>query len=171
LGDVTNFFIGMKKQQPSYLNFDKSRYAWKPDIDYRAEPERYFVGKGEQGVLICEPYKSEIGQYWRFKTEAIAVESSNAIFALFAAYLKADDFVGADMARKYLQMGYTRARRYANYKGGKKYDEQNDYALLQRGTGDMEKAAAANVFYNRWKEAEANEKYASMKKQWRHERG
>ncbi|MFF5380932.1 DUF4385 family protein [Pedobacter suwonensis] len=27
------------------------------------------------------------------------------------------------MARKYLQMGYTRARRYANYKGGKKYDK------------------------------------------------
>ncbi|WP_166335838.1 DUF4385 domain-containing protein [Sphingobacterium chungjuense] len=161
----------VKNRKPSYLSFDKDSYPWKPDIDYRENPEQYRVGKGEQGVLICEPYKSEIGQYWRFKTEQIAVESSDKIFELFEAYVKADDLVGADMARKYLQMGYTRARRYANYKGGKKYDEQNDYALLERGTGDLEKAAAADVFYDRWKQAEANEKYATMKKQWKDERG
>jgi hypothetical protein len=62
--------------QPSYLHFDSSKYAWHPEIDYRAHPEQYRVCKGEQGVLICEPYKSEIGPYWRFKTEAIARESS-----------------------------------------------------------------------------------------------
>jgi hypothetical protein len=28
-----------------------------------------------------------------------------------------------DMARKYLQMGWTRAMRYAKYPGGKKYDD------------------------------------------------
>ena len=97
-------------------------------------------------MLICEPYKSEIGQYWRFKTKAIAEESSERIAKMFGAYLKAGDFVGADMARKYLQMGYTRARRYANYKGGKKYDETQNYAQLERGTGDPEKAEAAAVF-------------------------
>ncbi|MDT3401451.1 DUF4385 domain-containing protein [Mucilaginibacter terrae] len=133
--------------------------------------EQYRVGKGEQGVLICEPYKSEIGQYWRFKTSEIALESSNKIYALFATYLAAHEFVGADMARKYLQMGYTRARRYANYKGGKKYDEQNNYRQLERGTGDQEKAEAAKMFYQKWKEAEANEMYANMKKKWKHERG
>lgn len=158
-------------QQPSYLSFDISTYAWKPDIDYRQHPELYLVGKGEQGVLICEPYKSEIGQHWRFKTKAIAEESSEKIMRQFKQYLKAGDFVGADMARKYLQMGYTRARRYANYKGGKKYDEQRDYALLDRGTGDPEKAEAAKVFYAKWKEAEANEVYAAMKKDWKHARG
>lgn len=161
----------MSTQKPSYLNFDKNDYPWKPDIDYRSKPDEYRVDKGEQGVLICEPYKSEIGQHWRFKTEAIAEESSEKIFNLFEDYLKADDFVGADMARKYLQMGYTRARRYANYKGGKKYDKEDDYALLERGTGDREKAAAAEVFYKRWKQAEANVQYGSMKKQWKDERG
>ncbi len=161
----------MKSRQPSYLNFNKDRYPWKPDIDYRREPERYLVGKGEQGVLICEPYKSEIGQHWRFKTEDIATKSSKKIFTMFEAYVKAKDFVGADMARKYLQMGYTRARRYANYKGGKKYDEENDYAMLERGTGDMEKAAAADVFYDKWKAAEANILYAEMKKVWKQEKG
>lgn len=106
--------------KPSYLDIDKQAYSWKPDIDYRQHPERYRVGKGEQGVLICEPYKSEIGQFWRFKTKEIAEESSTRIYGLFLEYIRQQDFVGADMARKYLQMGFTRARRYANYKGGKK---------------------------------------------------
>ena len=93
------------KQKPSYLNFSSKAYKWKPDIDYKNHPELYRVGKGEQGVLICEPYKSEIGQFWRFKTMAVAEESSAKIYELFLAYLKSDDFVGAEMARKYLQMG------------------------------------------------------------------
>jgi hypothetical protein len=157
--------------QPSYLNFDLTSYAWKRDINYRDHPELYRVGKGEQGVLICEPYKSEIGQHWRFKTKEIALESSAAIYAMFCSYVETGDFVGADMARKYLQMGYTRARRYANYKGGKKYDETENYRLLERGTGEQEKAEAAAVFYKQWKAAEANPVYSTMKKQWKHERG
>ena len=54
-----------------------------PDIDYRKHPELYKVGKGEQRVLICEPYKSEIEQYWRFKNPDIASKSSEKIYALF----------------------------------------------------------------------------------------
>lgn len=100
-------------RKPSYLSFDNNNYYWKKDIDYRIKPELYKVGKGEQGVLICEPYKSEIGPHWRFKTPASAELSSTKIFAMFLQYLKNREFVGADMARKYLQMGFTRARRYA----------------------------------------------------------
>ncbi|MVN91723.1 DUF4385 domain-containing protein [Mucilaginibacter aquatilis] len=157
--------------KPSYLNFDINKYHWKADIDYRLHPELYKVGKGEQGVLICEPYKSEIGKYWRFKDQDIANESSQKIYQMFKEYVNVSDFVGADMARKYLQMGYTRARRYANYKGGLKYDKQNNYKQLERGTGENEKAAAANIFYEKWKLAEANDNYAAMKKKWKHERG
>ena len=153
--------------KPSYLHFDKPAHAWKPDINYREHPEQYRVGKGEQGVLICEPYKSEIGQFWRFKTKIIAEESSRKIYALFLDYLDQDDFVGADMARKYLQMGFTRARRYANYKGGKKYDKDQDYQLLEKGTGEQEKADAAAVFFDKWKQAESNVKYTSLKKNWK----
>ncbi|RYZ51517.1 MAG: DUF4385 domain-containing protein [Sphingobacteriales bacterium] len=158
-------------RKPSYLDFDNKAYAWKPDIDYRKHREFYRVGKGEQGVLICEPYKSEIGQHWRFKTEAIAEESSRIIYELFLGYLKTDDFVGADMARKYLQMGFTRARRYANYKGGRKYDKEHDYAALERGTGEDEKARAAAVFFDKWKQAEANPDYAEQKKNWKSLKG
>lgn len=151
---------------PSYLNFKKEDYAWRSDINYRDEPEAYRVGKGEQGVLICEPYKSEIGPHWRFKTPEIARLSSAAITALFLSYLENGDFIGADMARKYLQMGYTRARRYANYKGGKKYDADNGHQLLERGTGEPEKAAAASIFYAAWKAAEAHAAYREQKASW-----
>ena len=156
--------------KPSYLNFKKSSYAWKADIDYRKEPEKYKVGKGEQGVLICEPYKSEILPFWRFKDRDIAQESSEKIFALFEDYLIKKDFIGADMARKFLQMGFTRARRYTNYKGGRKYDSE-DYHLLEKGTGDPEKKISADIFFKKWQEAEQNVTYAVMKKAWKKEHG
>ncbi|HBH65581.1 MAG TPA: DUF4385 domain-containing protein, partial [Erwinia persicina] len=37
-------------------------------LDCRLHPEHYQVGRGEQGVLMVEPYKSEILPHWRFKT-------------------------------------------------------------------------------------------------------
>lgn len=85
-------------------------------IDFRASPQKYRVGKGEQGVLMIEPYKSEILPHRRFKTPAIATESSDTIYIQFLQYVENEDFVGADMARKFLQMGFTRARRYANHR-------------------------------------------------------
>lgn len=154
-------------KKPTYLNFDNKNYHWKDDINYRDHPSKYRIGKGEQGVLICEPYKSEIGQYWKFKTPDIATISSNKIYDLFLKYLDKNDFVGADMARKYLQMGYTRARRYANYRGGIKYDKKNDYKLNEYGTGDPQKAISASIFYQKWKVAEANEQYKIMKIEWK----
>ena len=45
-------------------------------IDFRRHPELYRIGKGEQGVLLIEPYKSEILPHWRFKTVAEAKKSS-----------------------------------------------------------------------------------------------
>lgn len=160
-----------KTRRPSYLGFDKTKYAWKPDVDYRKHPELYRVGKGEQGVLICEPYKSELTPHWRFKTPDIAKASSAKIYKMFLAYLRTDDFVGADMARKFLQMGYTRARRYANYKGGKKYDKDHDYKPLDCGTGDPVKAESAAIFYDIWQKAEAKSKYKTMKDQWKKDHG
>ena len=94
-------------------------------IDFRQHPELYRIGKGEQGVLLIEPYKSEILPHWRFKTVAEAKKSSAYIYKMFLRYLKANDFPGADMARKFLQMGWTRARRYANHKTGRKYDKKD----------------------------------------------
>ena len=146
--------------------FDLKSYQWKPKINYRQRPHAYRVGKGEQGVLICEPYKSEILPYWKFKTPEIALKSSEKIYKLFLEYLSKDDFIGADMARKYLQMGFTRARRYINYKGGLKYSPDT-HEPLEKGTGDPQKAISATLFYEKWQQAEANPNYAKLKKNWK----
>ena len=95
------------------LNFD--------GIDFRAHPELYRVGRGEQGVLLVEPYKSEILPHWRFRTPEVARESAEKIYDLYLDYKAADDFVGMDMARKFLQMGWTRSLRYFNHRTGQKY--------------------------------------------------
>jgi len=119
------------------------------NLDLREQPHLYKVGKGEQGVLLVEPYKGEILPHWRFKTEEVARESSEKIFAMFLSYKEKDDFVGMDMARKFLQMGYTRARRYANHRSGKKYDENGEVRPQEPDALDGEKARAARVFYER----------------------
>lgn len=149
--------------------FDIDAYPWKADINYRKNPEAYRVGKGEQGVLICEPYKSEILPYWKFKTPYEAKISSNKIYKLFLAYLKHHDFIGADMARKFLQMGFTRARRYANYKGGKKYNAAGK--TLTKGTGEPCKAESAQIFYGKWRLAEKNKQYQILKHEWKQHYG
>ncbi|EBR8272590.1 DUF4385 domain-containing protein [Salmonella enterica subsp. enterica] len=131
-------------------------------IDFRQQPELYQVGRGEQGVLLVEPYKSEILPFWRYKDEASAMKSAEQIYQLFEAYRQQDDFVGMDMARKFIQMGYTRARRYANYKGGKKYAEDGS---LNTRRNDPIKAAAATVFKGWWDKIRQDEDYLKRKRQ------
>jgi Domain of unknown function (DUF4385) len=76
-------------------------------LDFRQQPELYRIGKGEQGVLLVQPYKGEILPCWRFKTPEIARQSAQRIYDLFLEYKQQQDFIGMDMARKFLQMGYT----------------------------------------------------------------
>ncbi|WP_423188355.1 DUF4385 domain-containing protein [Alkalibacterium sp. f15] len=132
------------------------------NINFREQPELYKVGRGEQGVLMVEPYKSEILQHWRFKTPEIAKESSEMIYQMYLDYKKDGDFVGMDMARKYLQMGYTRSRRYANYKGGRKYNEDGD---VKDRDIDPEKAESAAIFEEKWIIVREDEDYLKLKKE------
>ncbi|EZP59361.1 DUF4385 domain-containing protein [Exiguobacterium sp. RIT341] len=131
--------------------------------DFRKEPEKYRVGRGEQGVLLVEPYKSEILPHWRFKTPDIAKESSEKIYEMYLAYKEDGDFVGMDMARKFIQMGHTRARRYANYKGGRKYKDKETKELHTREI-DEEKAKSAAIFQEKWDLIRADEEYLELKR-------
>ncbi|WP_407307373.1 DUF4385 domain-containing protein [Acinetobacter sp.] len=144
------------------------------NINFRKRPELYRIGRGEQGVLLVEPYKSEILPYWQFADEIKAIQSSEKIYALFLEYLEQNDFIGADMARKFLQMGYTRASRYANHKCGKKYkgpvpeDKKglsgaHGRSELARSSKDAVKAAAAQIFKKKWDDAKLNPKYLELK--------
>jgi len=139
-------------------------------VDARDHPESYRVGRGEQGVLTVQPYKDELLPLWRFATPDVAATSAAAITERFHAYLDAGDFVGADMARQFLQMGFTRARRYANHPGGKKYDGPvpqdkkgqsgaHGRAELPRGPEDPVKAESARIFKQAWDAVEQVEAY------------
>ena len=90
------------------------------DLDFRAHPERYRHTGDERGAFKIQPYKRELLPLWDVTTLAGACEGAQAIHAQYRAYRAADDFVGMDLARKYLQMGWTRALRYAKYPGGTK---------------------------------------------------
>ncbi|MFC7370623.1 DUF4385 domain-containing protein [Fictibacillus iocasae] len=138
------------------------------NVDFRKNPELYRVGRGEQGVLLVEPYKSEILPHWKFKTPAIANKSSEKIYSMFLEYKEKKDFVGMDMARKFLQMGYTRARRYANYKGGRKYKKNGE---THERHIDEEKAESAAIFHVKWKKAREDKDYLLLKKKHQKEFG
>ena len=130
------------------------------DIDFRKQPEKYRVGRGERGVLSAEPYKSEMLPHWRFKTPDVAEESSKKLLEMFYTYLGQNDFVGADLARKFLQMGWTRSRRYANHPSGRKYDPDTGEELPRKE--DPVKAESAAIFRKRYDEARENETYKKM---------
>ncbi len=112
-------------------------------VDFRANPALYRIGKGEQGVFHVRPYKDELLPLWRFRTPEIARVSAAALWERFLDYKAAADFVGMDMARKTIQMGFTRARRYANHKGGRKYAADGSELPRQ---ADPVKAESAAVF-------------------------
>ncbi|SPO27705.1 uncharacterized protein UTRI_04259_B [Ustilago trichophora] len=126
----------------------------------RTHPHLYRTGIGEQGVLMVEPYKSELLPHWRFRNPAVATESSSKLYSIFLEYVEEGDLVGADMARKFIQMGYTRARRYANHKGGKKYLYDDETKVKAKGNArgrreierlkvqdqDPDKVEAARIF-------------------------
>lgn len=128
-------------------------------VDLREHPEAYRIGRGEQGVFHAEPYKSELLPLWSFKDEWSARESSGAIYAKFTEYRDEEDFVGMDVARKYLQMGYTRSRRYARYKGGKKSQPLDKQ--------DPIKARSARIFHEKWRAAAEDPEYKRLKERHR----
>jgi hypothetical protein len=92
---------------------------------------------------------------------------------MFLAYLEQEDFIGADMARKFLQMGYTRSRRYANHKSGRKYksNPQNEISKEEQlkarknilpNEVDPVKAESAAIFKEKWMQAKMNDQYLQL---------
>ena len=147
------------------------------NLNLREHPELYRVGRGEQGVLLVEPYKSEILPFWKFRTPCDAKKSAQEILKFFKLYKTRQDFVGMDMARKFLQMGFTRSRRYANHRSGKKYDGAvpadkkgqsgaHGREELPREV-DPVKAESALIFKEAWEKVEKDPLYQTLKIEWK----
>ena len=141
------------------------------NIDFKDERNRklYRIGRGEQGVLLVRPYTNTICDHWRFKTPDEAVKSSNKIFAMYLDYRDEKDFIGMDMCRKFLEMGFTRARRYANHNSGKKYDSEGNIKPQEPDHATSKYAKSATIFKGVRDIVAKNEIYVKMRKQRRSE--
>lgn len=141
-----------------------------PSLEDKELCYSYEIARGEMGVLSFEPYKSLILPYWAFRTVPIATNSAEVLWSIFRSYIEREDFVGADMTRKYIQMGMTRARRYANHKGGRKYGK--DGKVLKKWDDDdvdgkrKEKEEASEIFKGYWRRCTVDEEYKSLKEEW-----
>ena len=143
-------------------------------LDYKTldftEPDtrrKYRIGRGEQGVLIVRPYTNDICDHWRFVDVPTAHKSSTKIYEMFLDYKRQKDFIGMDMARKFLEMGFTRARRYANHSSGKKYNSSGKVRPQESDWRTSEKARAAQVFKVVRDKAAYDSTYQQMRKEWR----
>ncbi|KIL88214.1 hypothetical protein FAVG1_08292 [Fusarium avenaceum] len=128
----------------------------------------YRIGRGEQGVLTFEPYKSAILPLWRFRTVPIAQKSAEDLWAKFKEFKDQNDFVGMDMTRKFIQMGMTRAKRYANHAGGRKYKKGTKEELPQSDEhpDKDEKERASMIFRGYWTRCKEDEDYQNLKKEF-----
>ena len=139
------------------------------ELDFKDEETRklYRIGRGEQGVLLVRPYTNDICAHWRFKTPEIAVESANHIFGMYLDYRDEEDFIGMDMCRKFLEMGFTRSRRYANHRNGKKYDKEGNVIPQEKDHATCHFAESARIFKRVRDIVAKSEQYVRMRKQWR----
>ena len=136
------------------------------NILFEPNDPRYRIGRGEQGVLLVRPYTNDICKHWKFKVPFIAQKSAQKIFDLYLGYRCKKDFVGMDMCRKFLEMGFTRARRYANHKDGKKY---KDGKILpqEKDALTSQKAISARIFKSYRDLCTTDEYYIQLRKKWR----
>jgi hypothetical protein len=116
---------------------------------------------------LVRPYTNDICAHWRFVDENTARKSAAKIYSMFNDYGRRQDFIGMDMARKFLEMGFTRARRYANHSSGRKYAEDGKVRPQEVDWKTNEKAKAAAVFKEIRDKAAYDPKYQQMRKQWR----
>jgi hypothetical protein len=135
------------------------------DVDFREHPEQYEVGRGEEGAFKVQPYKDELLPLWDVKTLDGAEEAAAAIFERFREYRAADEFPGMDMARKYLQMGWTRSLRYAKYPGGRKRDEDGTEREPQQWY-DEEKYEISQVYREYLDRVREDETYRERRAAW-----
>lgn len=89
------------KKTLALLNIQSLKYRKKlkfpnKKINYRTNPEYYIYTTSEKGMMEIEPYKSEIIEFQ---------EDPKKLYELFIKYIDDNDLIGADMTRKFIQIG------------------------------------------------------------------
>ena len=86
---------------------------------------------------------------------------------MYLTYRDKKDFIGMDMCRKFLEMGFTRARRYANHNSGRKYDSKGNVRPQEPDHATSKYAKSATIFKRVRDMVAKSDIYVTMRKQWR----
>lgn len=89
-----------------FLKAMEKANKWDHNTNYRENPLLYHYTPECSGMYICKPYCEEILNIWKFSSKSTAEQSAKNIYNIFLKYLDFGDFVGCDIARKYLQAGF-----------------------------------------------------------------
>ena len=140
-------------------------------LDFTDEENRklYRIGRGEQGVLLVRPYTDDICAHWRFKTPEIAKKNLlKSMKCILIIVMKKILSVWICVV-SFLEMGFTRSRRYANHRDGKKYDKEGNIIPQEKDHATCHFAKSATIFKKTRDVVAKNETYVKMRKQWRSE--
>tara|TARA_B100001057_G_C22807810_1_gene934196 strand:- start:557 stop:952 length:396 start_codon:yes stop_codon:yes gene_type:complete len=85
-----------------------SANRWNHNINYEENPLLYTYSEDCGGMYTCNPYKKELLKIWKFLDEESSRKSANDLYIYFLEKIREGDFVGADLAKKYILAGSTR---------------------------------------------------------------
>jgi len=130
-------------ESKEFLKIVKEAGKWKHDINYKLKPLLYEVTNDLGGMYVCEPYKTDLLQVWKFKDAQTSKSSASKIKDMFFDYIKKKDFVGADLAKKYLKAGSEKKvieencqfyfnEAYEEIKSSKDYEDLKQEFLLKQ---------------------------------------
>ena len=132
----------------------------------------YIMGRGDIPALDFEPYKTTLLPLFRYRNPEVAMRSSVALWQRFLDYDERKDFVGMDMARKFIRMGMIRAKTDVNGTGGKEYDDEANILPASEGherkEEEMEKASG--IFRKHLDRIERHQGYKTKKEAFRKEK-
>jgi adenylosuccinate lyase len=158
--------------KPSYIDFDHNKFKLQL---------KTYTTKSEVGVLSYK-YSKILAKYWRFKTPDTALLSAKILYKIFKSHIASLElfkdkinndihskkiskyFIKADLCRKFIQMGYTRAKRYYYHKSGIKWKKTKTgkWNILPNEYDDI-KLESANIFKIYLKKIMDNKLYTKSK--------
>ena len=125
------------------FTYDANAYR---ETNVREHPKCFMVDRGEQGAFTAEPYKIEILPYLICTTLGLIRYSVWQSYALLLNYKEQGNYLGMNIARKLLQMGRARARRYANHENSYKYTPAGPMLSQAANSQTSPKAESARSF-------------------------
>lgn len=116
------------------------------NLNFKKEPSFYRVGTEETGIHVVEPYASLILKQFAVDTLGETKKTVIHVEHLFKTFKEENDFIGMDMARKYLQLG----AKTSQIRGFEK-----------------DRTARVECFSNALEKIESNEFYLNARIQWK----